>query len=108
MSRRHSAKLLITQRLPHQQRVLVGLAEHQAVERVLVGAQGVDGGTAVVDKAVQQAQFRGGPTHLTHANVDADIRQAGLPSVVTQSSLQLLRAGLSVTRQKTERDKCRK
>ncbi|KAG7244935.1 hypothetical protein INR49_024332 [Caranx melampygus] len=87
--------ILVFERLPHQQRVLVGLAEHQAVERVLVGAQGVDGGTAVVDKAVQQAQLGGGTTHLTHANVDADIRQAGLPSVVTQSSLQLLCTGLS-------------
>ena len=38
----YSAKLLFTQRLPHQQRVFVRLTEHQAVERVLVRAQGVD------------------------------------------------------------------
>lgn len=95
----YSAKLLLAQRIPHQQWVFVGLAEHQAVERVFVGAQGVDRGSAAVDDTVQQAEFGRRTTHLTHANVDAYIRQAALPPAVTHSSLQLLSSGLSVTRQ---------
>lgn len=88
---------LFTQRLPHQQRVLVGLTEHQAVERMLVRAQGVDGGAAVVDDAVQQAQLGGRAPRGTHADVDADFRQALLPPDVTQFGLHLLSGGLCVT-----------
>lgn len=44
--------LLLTQPTPHQQGVFVRIAEHQAVEGVLVRAQGVHGGTAVVHNAV--------------------------------------------------------
>lgn len=100
----HSADLLLTQRLPHQQRVFVRLGEHQAVEGMLVGAQRVDGGTAVVDDAVQQAEFGGRTAHGAHADVDADFRQALLPPDVTQFGLQLLSTGLCVTahRQKAE------
>lgn len=83
--------------------MFVGLTEHQAVERVLVRAQGVDGGTAVVDDAVQKAEFGGGTTHLAHSDVDADIGQAALPPAVPQSGLQLLSARLSVTKQKQGR-----
>lgn len=68
----YSAELLLTQRLPHQQRVFVRLTEHQAVERMLVRAQRVDGGTAVVDDAVQQTELGGRTAHGAHANVDAD------------------------------------
>lgn len=100
MSLTYSAKLLLTQGLPHQQWVFVRLTEHQAVEGVLIRAQGVDGGTAVVDNAIQQAEFGGGTTHLAHADVDADFRKAALPSAVTQSGLQLLSTGLSVTKQR--------
>lgn len=64
---------------------------------MLVRAQGVDGGTAVVDKAVQQAESGGRTTHLAHADVNADVGQAALPPAVTQSGLQLLSTGLSVT-----------
>lgn len=92
----HSAELF-TQRLPHQQRVFVRLAENQAVERMLVRAQRVDGGTAVVDDAVQQAEFGGRTPRGAHADVDADFRQALLPPDVTQFGLQLLGAGLCVT-----------
>lgn len=42
--------------------MFVGLTEHQAVERVFVGTQGVDRRTAVVDDAVKQAEFGGGST----------------------------------------------
>lgn len=80
--------------------MFVGLTEHQAVERVLVRAQGVDGGAAVVDYAVQKAESGGGTTHLPHADVDADVGQAALPPAVTQSGLQLLSTGLSVTEQR--------
>lgn len=88
--------------------MFVRLTEHQAVERVLVGAQGVDGGTAVVDKTVQQAEFGGGSTQLTHTDVNADIGQAALLPSVTQTGLQLLSTGLRVTRPtwRDERDKC--
>lgn len=92
-----SAHLLLAQRLPHQQRVLVGLGQHQAVERVLVRAQRVDGGAAVVDDAVQQAELRRGPPHVSHADVDADVRQAALLPAGAQPALQLLGAGLGVT-----------
>lgn len=84
--------------------MLVGLTEHQAVERVLIGAQGVHGGTAVVDNAVQQAELWGGTAHLAHADVDADLRQAALSPAVAQSSLQLLRGGLGVTEQKRNKN----
>ena len=80
--------------------MFVGLTEDQAVERVLVRAQGVDRGTAVVDKTVQQAEFGGGSTQLTHTDVNADIGQAALLPSVTQTGLQLLSTGLSVTRQR--------
>lgn len=79
--------------------MFVGLAEHQAVERVLVGAQGVNRGSAAVDDTIQQAEFGRRTTHLTHTDVDAYIRQAALPPAVTQSSLQLLSSRLTVTRQ---------
>lgn len=68
----YSAELLLTQRLPHQQRVFVRLTEHQAVQRVLVRAEGVDGGTAVVDDAVQQTEFGRRTAHGAHADVDTD------------------------------------
>lgn len=71
---------------------------------MLVRAQGVDGGTAVVDNAVQQTESGGGTTHLTHANVDTDVGQAAL-SPVTQSGLQLLSTGLCVTKQRTTNKK---
>lgn len=92
-----SAHLLLAHGLPDEQRVLVGLGQHQAVERVLVRAQRVDRGTAVVDDAVQQAELRRGPPHVAHADVHADVRQAALPPAVTQPVLQLLGAGLGVT-----------
>lgn len=92
----YSAELLLTQRLPHQQRVFVRLTEGQAVQRMPVGAQGVDGGTAVVDDAVQEAEFGGRAAHVAHADVDADFRQALLPPDVTQFGLQLLGGGLCV------------
>lgn len=79
----HSAEFLLTQRLPHQQRVFVRLAERQAVQRMLVRAQRVDGGAAVVDDAVQQAQFGGRAAHVAHSDVDADFRQALLAPDVT-------------------------
>lgn len=62
-----------------------------------VGAQGVDGGTAVVDDAVQKAEFGGRAAHVAHADVHADFRQALLPPDVTQFGLQLLGGGLCVT-----------
>lgn len=65
--------LLLTQPAPHQQGVFVRIAEHQAVERVLVRAQRVHGGAAVVHNTVQQAEFRGRTTNVAHANVDTDI-----------------------------------
>lgn len=110
MSTSDSAKrLLAVCRLPHQQRVFVGLAEHQAVERVLVRAQGVDRGSAVVDDAVQETEFGRRATHLAYANVDADVGQAALPPASTQSGLQLLCSGLSVTARRWESgDKYRK
>lgn len=77
--------------------MLVRLGEHQAVERVLVRAQRVDGRAAVVDDAVQQAELGRGPPHVSHADVDADVRQAALPPAVTQPALQLLGARLGVT-----------
>lgn len=99
-----SAELLLTLRLPHQQGVFVGLAEHQAVEGVLVGAQGVDGGPAVVDDAVQQAESGGGTPHLAHPDVDADVGQAARTPAVPQPGLQLLRRGLCVTAETRRRD----
>ncbi len=80
----------------HQQRVLVGLAEGHAVHRVLVRAQWVDGDPAVVDEAVEQAEFGRGPAQLSHADVNADVRQAAVSSHLAQSSLQFLSAGFSV------------
>lgn len=91
------AELLVAQRLLHQQRVFVGLVERQAVERVSVGAQRVDGGTAIVHDAVQQAEFRGGTAYVSHADVHADVRQAALWSAVPKLGLQFLGGGLSVT-----------
>lgn len=69
-----------------------------------VGAQGVDGGTAVVDDAVQKAEFGGRAAHVAHADVDADFRQALLPPDVTQFGLQLLGGGLCVTAQTNSRE----
>ena len=77
--------------------MFVGLTESQAVKRVPVGPQGVDRGPAVGDDAIQQAEFGGGTPNVPHADVDADIRQAALPPAVTQSSLQHLCSGFSVT-----------
>ena len=79
---------------------------------MLVRAQGVDGGTAVVDNAVQQTEFGGGTTHLTHANVDTDFGQAAVAPDVTQSGLQLLCTWFCVTKQMEKRQplnkkKCR-
>lgn len=68
---------------------------------MLVGAQRVDGGTAVVDDAVQETEFGGRTAHVAHADVDADVRQALLPPDVTQFGLQLLGGGLCVTAHKT-------
>ena len=90
-------KLLVAEGLPHQQRVLVGLAEGQAVDRELVRAQGADGGAAVVDDAVQQAELGRGAPQVAHADVDADVRQAALPAPgPAQLGLQLLGGGLGV------------
>lgn len=100
-----SAELLVTLRLPHQQRVFVRLTERHAVERMLVRPQGVNGGAAVVDNAIQQAQFRGGATHLTDADVNADIRQAAVPPAAAQPGLQLLGTGLCVASKREERRK---
>lgn len=66
---------------------------------MFVGAKGVDGGSAVIDNAVQQAEFGGGTTHLTHANVDTDVGQAALMPATSQPGLQLLSSGFSVTTQ---------
>lgn len=76
--------------------MLVGFAEGHAVHRVLVGAQRVDGGPAVVDEAVEQAEFGRGPAQLSHADVNADFRQTAVSSHLAQASLQCLSAGFSV------------
>ena len=78
--------------------MLVGLAERQAVDGELVRAQRADGGAAVVDDAVQEAELGRGAPQVAHADVDADVRQAARPALhVAQLGLQLLRGGLGVT-----------
>lgn len=99
-----SADLLLAQRPPHQQRVFIGLAQHQAVERVLVGAQRVDGGSAVVHDAVQQAEFGGGTAQLAHADVNADVRQAALLPAAAEFGFQLFGAGLRVTERRRHKE----
>lgn len=86
--------------------MFVGLAEHLAVDRVLVGAQRIDGRPAVVDNAVEEAELGRRSPQLSHADVDADVGQAALPCAAAQPrlqpGLQLLGAGLGVATQKLD------
>lgn len=92
-----SHHLLLAVCVSHQQGVFVGLGQRHTVERELVGAQGVDGGAAVVDEAVEQAELGRGPSQLAHADVHAHVRQAARTPPPTHQLLQLLNARLIVT-----------
>lgn len=52
--------------------MLVGLAQGNVAEGVLVGEEGADGGLAVVDNSVHEAEFRRPWSNIVNPNMDAD------------------------------------